>query len=62
MILYHSIWSVLIYENNLGTASFVSEFSVMDPPIEIDVRPPETPSTVANDQPDNAGWIYIYIV
>ena len=30
----------------------------MDPPIEIDVRPPETPSTVAgNDKPDNAGWI-----
>jgi len=43
---------------NLGTSSFVSEFSVMDPPIELDVRPPETQSTVAgNDIPDNAGWI-----
>ena len=29
----------------------------MDPPIEIDVRPPETPTVAGNDKPDNAGWI-----
>jgi len=30
----------------------------MDPPIEIDVLPPETPSIVAGiENPDNAGWI-----
>ena len=46
--------------NNLGTPSFVSEFSVMDPGIEINERPIEISSTVAgNDNPDNAGWIYI---
>jgi len=32
----------------------------MHPPIELDVRPPETPSTVAGiDNPENAGWIEI---
>ena len=56
------MWSVLIQENNLGTTFFDSEFSVMDPPIEIDVRLRETPSTVArNGNPDNPGWVYIFV-
>ena len=52
----HPSHGLLKHANNLGRATLVYEFSVMDPPSEIDVPIPATSSAVAGkDKPENTG-------